>query len=806
MRIRSGVNSIFLMVGPLILTVVSGVLLSSSWVGADEGAYDRVHIDIPVNCSLLLTENSAHTATISGGIYQTDIGESTIKAICNDREGFSIYAVGYTNDTDGNNVLSSSFGSEYDIASGTATSGATSNWAMKISAVAGTYTPTINTYFSNYNIVPPAHVRVAYSNSSTDATNGASIKSTYAVYVSPTQPYGSYDAKVRYILVHPNYLDYESMANPVTVVFNGNGLTFSNNQTTNTVQYARACQPDGYGYISYVPTISKTENILDDGTMDEYNTSNEDTEDILTFSGATKLKVKLTYGFDWDGELTVFYDGDHETGVSYRDFYASSSWEDENDNKTVQFVLESDSITFYTHRYGAPESNYYGYYAQVYPIYDTEQPNTVYDFVSDGSNCSVVTISGSYQETVPWKGYWIDESSSYYDESDIIEHILYNKPSSMALVANNPYTVTYDDNGATVGSMSGFSTEHHEYSYDDSIQLLSPNYYKTGYGFAGWSSDSSAQPGGSSTIYGPNEKMDYSDLTYDSTRSTTLYPVWVASSGSLQGWTGCNSLSAGGVTALTDTRDNNTYAVAKLADGKCWMIENLRLDAQNSLDSSKAQGYGGAFTGLAESEDTNFQSVVSNSRYDTSIIVGNNQRYRFPRYNNQHIKIGGSNSSGESLIADPFHRGDDQALGQWYSYGNYYTFAAAIADTTDYTTDIDITSTSICPSGWHLPNRTESGNLNVSFGGSSTQATGIEILREYLSYPNNFVFSGYREGSWNRDYGYNHGFYWLAASNSNYRGYIIYLEDHGGNSAYVHPVSSGVSNKDNGYTIRCVAN
>ena len=32
---------------------------------------------------------------------------------------------------------------------------------------------------------------------------------------------------------------------------------------------------------------------------------------------------------------------------------------------------------------------------------------------------------------------------------------------------------------------------------------------------------------------------------------------------------------------LTDTRDNNTYTVSKLADGKCWMTQNLRIGNMN---------------------------------------------------------------------------------------------------------------------------------------------------------------------------------------------------------------------------------
>ena len=62
-------------------------------------------------------------------MYTDDIGESTITAICNDSAGFAIYAIGYSNDEYGNNTLVNTTTPTQTIASGTATSGATSNWA-----------------------------------------------------------------------------------------------------------------------------------------------------------------------------------------------------------------------------------------------------------------------------------------------------------------------------------------------------------------------------------------------------------------------------------------------------------------------------------------------------------------------------------------------------------------------------------------------------------------------------------------------------------------------------------------------------
>jgi hypothetical protein len=225
----------------------------------------------------------------------------------------------------------------------------------------------------------------------------------------------------------------------------------------------------------------------------------------------------------------------------------------------------------------------------------------------------------------------------------------------------------------------------------------------------------------------------------------TLYAVWIKSAGNMQNWTGCSSMATGNVTARTDTRDNNTYAIAKLADGKCWMIENLRLNHTASITTSNTQGFGGVFNGLAASESANFTtSTTSNSLYgiegsgstyiiDTSSHTydsNDNRAYSIPRYNNMNTT---------STVANM-----TTANQNVYSYGNYYNHAAAIADTTMYTntTTSESSNASICPKGWKLPS-----------GGSSTKeaetlATATKIDSSDISfaglrrYPNNFIFSG----------------------------------------------------------------
>ena len=172
-------------------------------------------IRVRSTCSMTATIDSGneHTATMINGQYKENIGLTTITTFCNDPNGYAIYAIGYTGGDTGvaagtNTVLhSNALGSTYDIVTGIATSGDISNWAMKVSSVSGTYAPTIESdtegSFSNYHTVPQSYTKVAKFNTSTDATIGSSLTTTYAVYVKPTQPAGTYEGQVKYVLLHP---------------------------------------------------------------------------------------------------------------------------------------------------------------------------------------------------------------------------------------------------------------------------------------------------------------------------------------------------------------------------------------------------------------------------------------------------------------------------------------------------------------------------------------------------------------------------------------------------------------------------
>ncbi|MDO5451595.1 MAG: FISUMP domain-containing protein [Candidatus Saccharibacteria bacterium] len=371
-----------------------------------------------------------------------------------------------------------------------------------------------------------------------------------------------------------------------------------------------------------------------------------------------------------------------------------------------------------------------------------------------------------------------------------------------------------------------------------SIDLLASNFSREGYGFAGWSDAYDYATNEDAHFYGPQETITVPTGT--KANGLSLYAVWIKSAGNLQdtnkvtalcgtGGTGgsltpapATGANLSSVSALTDQRDGQTYAIAKLADNNCWMIENLRLEHESTVgnnqidpsvtNESLSQGYGksttyGNFSGLANPESTNFSdSTTANSIYysgtqsgDATINIGTSDYpgYRMPRYNNTNTSARASNPANNS--------------GAMYSYGNYYTWHAAIADITYYSSG-DHGTTSLCPTGWRLPIGNQSttsksfGALSVALGGpeggatanSSSNPTGAVMSGVFRSYPNNLLYSGYFSTSSAYSRG-SYGYYWSSTARSILNSYHLNL-----NSSYVYP-GTGSYNKHFGLSVRCLA-
>ena len=203
-----------LLVSVVVLAVsafVLGFRISHS-SAIDGSGVDKVTLSIPVSCTLNATINSEHAISMISGTYKDNIGKTTMKTTCNDKDGYIIYAIGSTNDIDGKNTLSSiDLGEDYDIPTGLNTSKHStgedvSSWAMKLTPVAGNYAPTIPIEYNNtYGLIPNTWTNVASRDPGTfDMQEGSTFTTTYAIYTKGTQPAGTYTGQVKFALLHPS--------------------------------------------------------------------------------------------------------------------------------------------------------------------------------------------------------------------------------------------------------------------------------------------------------------------------------------------------------------------------------------------------------------------------------------------------------------------------------------------------------------------------------------------------------------------------------------------------------------------------
>lgn len=360
--------------------------------------------------------------------------------------------------------------------------------------------------------------------------------------------------------------------------------------------------------------------------------------------------------------------------------------------------------------------------------------------------------------------------------------------------------ICYDDQGADGGSMADQSA-----SPGATVTLHPSNFWKDDYGFAGWTT----QPNGRGDRYGPMQ-----DFTMpEDGRGVRLYANWIKSAGTFQGGSSCSD----GVTALTDTRDGNTYAVAKLKDGNCWMIENLRLD-HNGIDNeggSLAQGYGTAdirlffrtetrpaFKGLPNIDPSDVEYFRFDLLNDIVNFLGDLDR-RLTDENFSALTRGLVKYRRENTNSTSSNTGDGR-WGNVYSFGNYYNFNAATADFVHDTkgAGVSVTNTSICPKGWRLPvqtldksykdiwlpipiydikfpfNRIDSIQVQNGYKRSDESTDDFQTLLNGLNntirgdtvinnstllraYPNNFIYSGEGAGTSIDNRG-TKGFYWTS--------------------------------------------
>lgn len=265
---------------------------------------------------------------------------------------------------------------------------------------------------------------------------------------------------------------------------------------------------------------------------------------------------------------------------------------------------------------------------------------------------------------------------------------------------------------------------------------------------------------------------------------------------------------------LTDTRDGKQYWVAKLADGNCWMTQNLDLDLSNGTPLTPEDS--DVFSDWNPPRTTEQPGTITSADMDTETYSWDLGMYVKSDPDGYSDYCGGSNikgladtsctNAGWTNVSSMTTMDDSNtaevisgsSYNAHYLVGNLYQWNAATAGTGGTIISQDATD-SICPKGWQLPtsNNSNSGSFQAlmnaySIGNNSAGSAAITQSPLYF-HPSGYVYSG---SLW---YAGGYGRYWssTAYSNSNYA-YVLAFR-------LSNVSSSGSNNRYYGRSVRCLA-
>jgi uncharacterized protein (TIGR02145 family) len=205
----------------------------------------------------------------------------------------------------------------------------------------------------------------------------------------------------------------------------------------------------------------------------------------------------------------------------------------------------------------------------------------------------------------------------------------------------------------------------------------------------------------------------------------------------------CDNMPNESTMTLTDIRNGQDYRVRKMPDGKCWMIDNLKLELTNSTILTPA--------------DSNVSADIVVT-LASSNLIGNFTITGYLRTDSNDNRIGSSNAWRQVNPSDPTIEGTQSCVarnfidpasttGCGYLY-NLYTATAGIDTTTNGAWNG--VASSICPANWHLPTLYELGILNSAmYDGSTSSTVGTT---EDTKYVNNWWYTGLFAGTFSGVY------------------------------------------------------
>lgn len=316
------------------------------------------------------------------------------------------------------------------------------------------------------------------------------------------------------------------------------------------------------------------------------------------------------------------------------------------------------------------------------------------------------------------------------------------------------YQITYNANG---GKNAPATTSKQTNDDSTTLTVASGTPTRDGYDFLGWNTSNTATTANAN--YAPGKTVTLTSAS----PTLALFAVWGESGPAVTGFGGikkmqdmtstiCTNAAANSTGQLYDTRDDSTYTIQKLSDGKCWMTQNLRL--------------------------VNYTTTTNDSQ--TGGITIPNAASNFTGSNNEAA----------------YYSGDT-------AYGAYYSWYTATAHTGTAAMSSGEASGSICPKGWRLPKGGSSGEFQALYNkGKSGWTTNGGKNGYWIGAANAtggafFPAAGLYNGS-SSNYVGSRGYYWSSTAYNSSAAY--YLSFYSGG---IYPAASG--SKYYGFSVRCVA-
>ena len=310
----------------------------------------------------------------------------------------------------------------------------------------------------------------------------------------------------------------------------------------------------------------------------------------------------------------------------------------------------------------------------------------------------------------------------------------YSKTFVLTAVANEiNYSVTYDKNTTDTVTNMPYSDKSNVQSGDTSstsITLSNLVPERDGYTFKGWCSVATSDETCSGTVYNPNGDGTNLDFGIDQTtiNTETIYAIWHLDKIYMQDLPDSQCTTT--ARTVYDSRDEEPYLIQRLADGNCWLLDNLRFDIVAHKDdiSSANTNAGDGTINYLKGVTTRNPSTDAGGNYATAGVSywGTSNSYSAPLIAIKNASDTEGTGWNPNTVASVKY-GDGSG-----KIGVYYNFCAASAGSycygngTSEGTSSGNATEDICPAGWRMPTGDSSGEYQA-LATAITGSTGVYI-------------------------------------------------------------------------------